>query len=39
MAIVPNTVTTFAGAPGIQGLREDLTDVVYNLSPTVFSVL
>ena len=33
MAIIPNTVTTFAGEPGLAGLREDLTDVIYNLSP------
>lgn len=34
MAIIPGTATTFAGAPGMQGLREDLSDVIYNLSPT-----
>jgi len=34
MAIIPGTATTFAGSPGMQGLREDLSDVIYNLSPT-----
>ena len=34
MAIISGTATTFAGAPGVQGLREDLSDVIYNLSPT-----
>jgi hypothetical protein len=34
MAIFSGTVTTFASAPGIAGLREDLTEVIYNLSPT-----
>jgi hypothetical protein len=34
MAIIPGTATTFSGAPGVQGLREDLSDVIYNLSPT-----
>jgi len=34
MAIALNTVTTHAGAPGIQGLREDLSPVLYSLTPT-----
>lgn len=34
MAIFSGTVTTFSGSPGLAGLREDLTDVIYNLSPT-----
>lgn len=34
MAIIPGTATTFSGAPGVQGLREDLSDVIYNLSPS-----
>lgn len=34
MAIIPGTATTFAGSPGVAGLREDLSDVIYNLSPT-----
>jgi len=34
MAIISGTATTFTGAPGVQGLREDLSDVIYNLSPT-----
>src|SRR5262245_34361927 len=34
MAIISGTATTFAGAPGLAGLREDLSDVIYNLSPT-----
>lgn len=34
MTIIPNTVTTYAGAPGIAGLREDLSDIIYELSPT-----
>jgi hypothetical protein len=34
MAIIAGTATTFAGAPGMAGLREDLSDVIYNLSPT-----
>jgi hypothetical protein len=34
MAIVPGTATTFPGAPGMVGLREDLSDFIYNLSPT-----
>lgn len=34
MAIISGTATTFAGAPGVAGLREDLSDVIYNLSPT-----
>jgi len=33
MSIFTGTVTTFSGSPGIAGLREDLTDVIYNLSP------
>lgn len=34
MAIITGTATTFAGSPGIQGLREDLSDFIYNLSPS-----
>jgi hypothetical protein len=34
MAIISGTATTFTGAPGVQGLRENLEDVIYNLSPT-----
>lgn len=34
MAIIAGTATTFAGSPGMQGLREDLSDMIYNLSPT-----
>lgn len=33
MAIIANTATTFASAPGLAGLREDLADIIYNLSP------
>jgi len=34
MAIIPGTATTFSGAPGVQGLREDLSDIIYNISPS-----
>lgn len=33
MAILAGTATTFAGAPGLQGLREDLSDEIYMISP------
>jgi hypothetical protein len=33
MAIIPNTATTFSGSPGLQGLREDLSDMIYMISP------
>ena len=33
MAIMTGTATTFAGSPGILGQREDLSDMIYNLSP------
>ena len=33
MAIIANTATTFSAAPGLAGLREDLSDIIYNLSP------
>jgi len=34
MAIITGTATTHAGSPGMQGLREDLSDMIYNMSPT-----
>lgn len=34
MAIITGTATTFSGSPGMQGLREDLSDFIYNLSPS-----
>jgi hypothetical protein len=34
MAIIAGTATTHAGAPGLQGLREDLAEWISNLSPT-----
>jgi len=34
MAIISGTATTFSGSPGMQGLREDLSDMIYNLSPS-----
>jgi hypothetical protein len=34
MAIIAGTATTHAGAPGMQGLREDLAEWISNLSPT-----
>ena len=34
MAIISGTATTFAGSPGIQGIREDLSDIIYMLSPS-----
>lgn len=34
MAILTGTATTFSGSPGMQGLREDLSDLIYNLSPS-----
>jgi len=33
MAILTGTATTFAGAPGLQGLREDLSNEIYMISP------
>ena len=33
MAIIAGTATTFAGAPGLQGLREDLSNEIYMISP------
>lgn len=33
MAIITGTATTFSGSPGMQGLREDLEDVIYLVSP------
>ena len=34
MAIISGTATTFPGSPGMAGLREDLSDMIYNLSPS-----
>jgi hypothetical protein len=34
MAIISGTATTFSGSPGLQGLREDLSDFIYMVSPT-----
>ena len=34
MAIITGTATTFSGSPGMQGLREDLSDMIYLLSPS-----
>lgn len=34
MAIITGTATTFPGSPGMQGLREDLADAIYMLSPS-----
>jgi hypothetical protein len=34
MAIMTGTALTFAGSPGLQGLREDLSDFIYMVSPT-----
>ena len=34
MAIISGTATTFAGSPGMQGMREDLSDMIYMLSPS-----
>lgn len=34
MAIITGTALTFSGSPGLQGLREDLSDFVYMVSPT-----
>ena len=34
MAIIAGTATTFAGSPGIVGMREDLSDMIYLLSPS-----
>jgi hypothetical protein len=34
MAIITGTATTFSGSPGMQGLREDLADVIYLVSPS-----
>lgn len=33
MTIIVNTATTFASFPGLAGLREDLSDIIYNISP------
>jgi len=33
MAIITGTALTYAGQPGLQGLREDLSDMIYNVSP------
>ena len=33
MAILTNTGTTFSGSPGIAGIREDLTDKIWLISP------
>jgi hypothetical protein len=33
MAIIANTATTYSGAPGLAGLREDLSNIIYNISP------
>jgi len=33
MAILAGTATTFAGAPGLMGLREDLSNEIYMISP------
>jgi hypothetical protein len=33
MAILTGTATTFSGSPGIAGIREDLTDKIWNISP------
>src|SRR4051812_27066212 len=33
MAIITGTALTFSGSPGLQGLREDLSDMIYNVSP------
>lgn len=34
MAIVTGTALTYSGQPGLQGLREDLSDMIYMLSPS-----
>jgi Family of unknown function (DUF5309) len=34
MAIISGTATTYPGSPGMQGLREDLSDMIYMLSPS-----
>jgi Family of unknown function (DUF5309) len=34
MAIITGTALTFSGSPGLQGLREDLSDFIYMVSPT-----
>jgi cytochrome c551/c552 len=34
MAILTGTALTYPGSPGMQGLREDLADMIYNLSPS-----
>ena len=34
MAIITGTATTFPGSPGIVGMREDLAEAIYNLSPS-----
>jgi hypothetical protein len=33
MAIVPGTALTYTGQPGLQGLREDLSNMIYMISP------
>jgi len=33
MAIISGTALTYTGQPGLQGLREDLSDMIYNVSP------
>jgi uncharacterized protein DUF5309 len=34
MAIITGTALTYSGSPGLQGLREDLSDFIYMVSPT-----
>lgn len=33
MAIVAGTTTTYGTGSGLTGMREDLSDIIYNISP------
>jgi hypothetical protein len=39
MTIVVNTVTTYPSFPGIKGIREELSEIIYNISPAETPVL